>query len=67
MKAGNVGDHPVRAEILAVLEKKGRSREELRRELIEQPDLLSLNYHLGVLESAGLIVWDGGIYLASAT
>jgi predicted transcriptional regulator len=62
MKKDNTGDHPVRAEILAVLQIGGKSRDELRRELIEQPEEEALAYHLGVLERAGLIVWDEGIY-----
>jgi hypothetical protein len=49
--------HPLRLQILALLQRPGRSRDpqDLRRELPNKPAVAVITYHLRVLSEVGLV------------
>jgi predicted transcriptional regulator len=60
-------NHPVRAEILALLADDGcePTVEQIQAELPGDPTLRNVYYHLRTLEAGRLIVRDGGRYKLS--
>lgn len=57
-------EHPMRAAILALLAKDGRtmSTSEIHAELPHEPGLAAVTYHLQVLEQTTLVIAADGYY-----